>query len=141
MRIVFLIAIWLSGGMLYGQTTNDITAIRTVLNTQEAAWNKGDIEGFMQGYWKHDSLIFIGSNGPRYGWENTLERYRQSYNTPEKMGQLHFTIINIEFLSKENCRVLGKWDLKRTIGDAGGYFTLVFRKFRNGWKIVYDHTS
>jgi ketosteroid isomerase-like protein len=138
--ILVLLIIFLSGAG-FGQKPSDKQAIMDVLSRQEKAWNKGDIGTFMQGYWKSDSLIFIGSTGPQYGWNETIERYRKSYDTPEKMGQLTFDILQVEFFSQETCRVLGKWHLKRSIGDTGGYFTLIFKKFGDGWKIVYDHTS
>ena len=141
MRNFFLLMLIFAFSEISGQSNSDKSAILDVLEKQETAWNKGDIETFMQGYWNHDSLIFIGSTGPRYGWKNTLDRYRKSYDTPEKMGQLAFTILNVEFLSTESCRILGKWHLKRSIGDAGGYFTLIFKKIGEDWKIVYDHTS
>ncbi len=123
------------------QKPSDRQAILLLLQNQQSSWNDGDIEGFMQAYWKNDSLIFIGNTGPQNGWNNTIQRYRSTYNTADKMGQLTFNVLNLEFLSKKSCRVLGRWDLKRPVGSVGGYFTLIFRKTAEGWKIVYDHTS
>jgi ketosteroid isomerase-like protein len=119
----------------------DEKAIRQVLSEQQDAWNKGNIGAFMTGYWKSDSLTFTGANGITYGWENTYQNYLKRYNSPAKMGQLTFTILEVLPMGNDYCKVIGKWFLKRTVGDIGGHFTLVFRRFGNGWKIISDHTS
>lgn len=119
----------------------DDKAIRQILAKQEADWNKGDIASFMQGYWKNDSLTFTGTNGITYGWENTYRNYLKRYDSPAKMGQLTFTILEVMPMGADYCKVIGKWFLKRTVGDVGGHFTLVFRRFADGWKIIADHTS
>lgn len=116
-------------------------AIGQVLYAQQAAWNRGDIAAFMEGYLRSDSLVFVGSSGPQYGWQNTYERYLRTYDTPEKMGQLSFTIVQMSMLGKKHCRMLGRWHLKRSIGDIGGYFTLIWLRTPGGWKIIADHTS
>ena len=95
----------------------------------------------MQGYWNHDSLLFIGKSGPTYGYKATLERYKKSYSTPEQMGMLYFTLLQIKGLSKEYYSVAGKWELKRATGDISGHFTLLFRKIKGQWLIVSDHSS
>jgi hypothetical protein len=95
----------------------------------------------MQTYWKSDSLLFVSSNGPTYGWETTLERYKKRYPDTATMGRLDFNIIQIKSISSEYSFVLGKWHLTRTIGDMGGYFTLLLRKIKDKWLIVADHTS
>ncbi|GGK80251.1 DUF4440 domain-containing protein [Rufibacter glacialis] len=127
------------------KTTQPLENIKTeigeVMRQQSEAWNKGDLETYMQPYWKSDSLLFLGKNGPTYGWEKTLQNYRKSYPTPEAMGHLTFTLLKTEQLSKEVVFVVGKWHLRRTIGDVQGHFTLVFRKIDQEWKIVADHSS
>lgn len=117
------------------------TVLRNLLDQQSAAWNKGDIEGFMKGYWKSDSLMFIGKKGITYGWQNTLDNYKKSYPGKEAMGQLKFTIIQIRDLSKEYQQVTGKWALQRNMGNLEGYFTLLVRKIRGQWVIIADHSS
>lgn len=122
------------------QTKNEL-AIRAVMDEQIKAWNSGNIDAFMQTYWKSDSLLFVGSKGLTYGWQTTLENYKKRYPDTVTMGKLDFEILQIKPLSSEYSFVLGKWHLKRTIGDAGGYFTLLFRKINGKWLIVVDHTS
>ena len=115
--------------------------IRKVLQQQTNAWNRGDIPGFMQGYWHSDSLLFIGKSGITYGWQPTLENYQKNYADTANMGQLQFTIVQIKALSSQCYFVLGKWFLKRSVGDVGGHFTLIFKKMKGGWKIISDHSS
>ena len=119
----------------------DEQAIREVMNKQVNSWNSGDIDAFMTTYWKNDSLLFVGSNGPIYGWQTTLESYKKSYPDTVAMGKLNFEILRIQFLAYNYSFVLGKWHLSRSIGDTGGYFTLLFRKIKKQWVIVADHTS
>ena len=116
-------------------------AIAKVLDDQRLAWNNGDIDGYMQGYWKSDSLVFVGKDAPLYGWQNTIDRYKKSYPNKAAMGQLTFDIIQIKVLDGQNAFVLGGWHLKREKDTPGGYFTLWFRKIDGEWKIVCDHTS
>ncbi len=116
-------------------------AILNVLETQRQAWNRGDVDGFMQGYWKSDSLMFVGKTAPVYGWQTTLDNYKKRYPGKAAMGQLAFTVIKLQLLDHENAFMLGSWHLTRTSGDVGGYFTLWFRKIDGEWKIVCDHTS
>lgn len=115
--------------------------IRNILETQNQAWNKGNLDEFMIGYWNNDSLLFVGSNGPKYGWQTTLENYKKGYPDTAYMGKLHFDILQIKKLSKKNYLVLGKWFLKRSVGDAGGFFTLLFQRIKNKWVIIADHSS
>jgi ketosteroid isomerase-like protein len=121
--------------------SSDETAIRTVLSTQQDAWNKGDINGFMQGYWKSDSLAFIGKSGVTYGWQKTLDNYKKGYPDTAAMGNLTFTLIKVEKIDKDHYFVIGKWFLKRSIGDIGGHFTLFFKRIKKQWVIVVDHSS
>lgn len=116
--------------------------IMEVLNRQQENWNKGDIETFMQDYWKSDELKFIGKNGVVKGWNATLDRYLKSYPDRATMGQLKFDIKEIDFHSKKSAWVLGQWQLTRPEkGDLGGFFTLIFKKIDGKWVIVSDHTS
>ncbi|MBK0380403.1 YybH family protein [Mucilaginibacter segetis] len=119
----------------------DRQAIIKLMNQQQIAWNNGDIPGFMQGYWKSDSLMFIGKNGPTYGWQQTLDNYKRGYPDKAAMGQLTFRIDKVELLGKRDAFVMGAWHLKREGDEPGGYFTLWFRKIDGEWKIVCDHTS
>ena len=114
--------------------------IRAVMNEQAVAWNKGDIEGFMRGYWNSDKLVFVGSTVTR-GWQPTLDRYKKSYDSREKMGTLTFSDLEIDVISKDAAVVLGSWSLARSGDNPHGKFTLIFRKFKDGWKIVHDHTT
>ncbi len=119
----------------------DAAAIQSAMDKQVIAWNNGDIDAFMQTYWNNDSLVFVGKNGPAYGWKTTLERYKKNYPDTAAMGKLQFTILQLKELSQEYYSVLGKWHLQRTIGNIEGYFTLLFRKINGKWLIVADHTS
>lgn len=116
--------------------------IRQILERQEKNWNAGNIEQFMEDYWKSPELKFIGKNGVTKGWEATKSRYLKSYPDRATIGTLSFDIQEIDFLSRKSAWVLGKWHLERPEkGNIGGYFTLVFKKIKNRWVIVSDHTS
>jgi ketosteroid isomerase-like protein len=127
--------------MAFASHAQDKQAILNVLRTQQVAWNRGDIDSFMQGYWKSDSLLFVGKSAPTHGWQATLNNYKKSYPDKAAMGTLTFDILKVELLDKTNAFVLGGWHLKREKDTPGGYFTLWFRKVNGGWKIVIDHTS
>lgn len=117
-------------------------SIERLLTTQTAAWNRGDVAGFMQGYWQNDSLVFIGKSGLTYGWQRTLDNYRRSYPSPEAMGQLRFDGLRITPLSPETAQVVGRWHLARpTAGDLQGHYLLVLRRLNGQWVIVADHSS
>lgn len=115
--------------------------IKNVMNAQAAAWNRGAIDGFMQGYWNSPQLVFVGGSGVTRGWQPTLDNYKKKYDSREKMGVLTFSDLEIEVLSKDAAVVLGSWSLARAADNPHGKFTLIFRRFRDGWKIVHDHTS
>ncbi len=119
----------------------DEQAIRNILARQASDWNKGDIEGYMKGYWENDSLLFVGKNGPRYGYRNTLQSYQKSYPGSAAMGKLGFEILKILPLSSDCYFVFGKWMLQRSIGNLSGFYTLIFRKIDKQWVIVADHSS
>lgn len=125
------------------QTKNErISAeIRRVMDAQVAAWNAGEIEGFMQGYWNSPELVFVSGDNVTKGWQPTLDRYKKNYDSRAKMGTLAFSDLQIEVLSKDAAKVLGSWALAREKDTPKGKFTLIFRKFKDGWKIVHDHTS
>jgi hypothetical protein len=119
----------------------DEQAIRQILANQTMAWNKGDLTSFMIGYWESDSLVYIGKNGPSYGYTNTLNNYKKNYPDTSHMGKLQFQIISLKPLNADHYFVIGKWHLVRIVGDAGGYFTLVFKKINGVWKAIADHSS
>jgi ketosteroid isomerase-like protein len=119
----------------------DKKAILSVLETQRLAWNRGDLEAYMQGYWQSDSLLFVGKSGPKYGWQTTLDNYKKGYPDKAAMGQLSFDILKVQLLDKTNAFVLGAWYLKREQDAPGGYFTLLLRKIKGEWKVVADHSS
>ena len=112
-----------------------------ILDRQTQAWNRGDIDAFMNGYWENDSLMFIGKSGVTYGWANTLNNYKKGYPDTAAMGKLTFTLIQVKKLSGKYYHVTGKWFLKRSVGDVGGHYTLLFRKIRGRWVIISDHSS
>lgn len=118
----------------------DEIAIRNAMNEQLNAWNRGNVDAFMQTYWKNDSLLFV-STPPAYGWQTTFEHYKKAYPDTAAMGKLSFNLLQLKQLSPEYYFVMGAWHLKRSIGDVGGYFTLLFRKINGKWLIVVDHSS
>jgi beta-aspartyl-peptidase (threonine type) len=124
------------------KTANPAQEIRTLLDKQVAAWNRGDLEGFMAAYWKAPELSFYSGGTKTHGWQQTIDRYRNRYQSEgREMGQLNFSDLEIEILSPVSAFVRGHWQLKMKDGEPGGLFTLVFRKLQNGWNIVHDHTS
>ena len=140
MRIALSILVIVLSFQLSAQS-NDEKEIRNILATQTAAWNRGDIDQFMNGYWENDSLMFIGKSGVTYGWTNTLNNYKKGYPDTAAMGQLKFDLIQVKKLSKKYFHVTGKWFLKRSIGDVGGHYTLLFQKINGRWVIISDHSS
>ena len=124
----------------YSQSA-DQKEILQLLDKQTAAWNRGNIDEFMHGYWENDSLMFIGSSGVTYGYNNTLNNYKKNYRDTAHMGQLKFNILQVKKISADAYFVVGKWFLKRSVGDVGGHYTLLFRKIKGKWVIVADHSS
>jgi ketosteroid isomerase-like protein len=118
-----------------------ITEIRDVLRAQQDAWNRGDIDGFMNGYARSRSTVFVSEDAVRRGWENVRERYLKKYSDRAKMGLLTFSDLEIMPLGSDSAVVLGRWKLKRAQDRPHGRFTLIFRKTADGWRIVHDHTS
>ena len=140
MKSIFLFLFVISSTIAFAQSKDEI-AIRKVLNEQTAAWNRGDLEKFMVGYWENDSLMFIGKSGVTYGYTNTLNNYKKGYPDTAAMGKLLFNIIKVKKLSSKYYQVIGKWMLKRSIGDLSGHYTLLFQKINNRWVIIADHSS
>ena len=130
----------LVGTASFAQSRDELQ-IRKLLSDQNAAWNRGDIETFMKGYWENDSLMFVGKSGVTYGWSKTLSNYKRSYPETASMGKLTFTLIRLQKLSPEYFHVIGKWHLQRTVGNLEGHFTLLFRKIKGQWVIISDHSS
>ena len=135
---------FLFSGIIFSQQKikiGDSLEIRNILYKQQRDWNRGDIDAFMEGYLKSQSLVFSGSNGPIYGWEATRNRYKKTYSNRKKMGKLKFDILNMIGLSTNIIQLQGKFYLTRNIGDASGYFTLNWIKVKDQWYIISDHTS
>ena len=122
------------------QQSQEKEAILRVKSQQEQDWNNGDIDAFMQGYWQSDSLLFVGKNGIKSGWQTTLENYKKSYPDTSTMGKLSFAIEKLE-VENQAAFMLGKWNVTRKSGNIGGYFTLYWKKIEGKWVIVLDHTS
>ncbi|MCA0132587.1 YybH family protein [Winogradskyella alexanderae] len=112
--------------------------IRLVMQQQESAWNKHDLEGFMNGYWRSDQLKFYGANGLTLGWEQTLENYKKRYPTKRETGTLNFVIKDISKIEGNNYWVMGEYHLKREMGDANGIFMILFKQINGEWKIIAD---
>jgi uncharacterized protein (TIGR02246 family) len=119
----------------------DREAINAVLSAQQTAWNRGDVDAFLVGYWRSPELTFSGSSGVARGWDGVLARYKKNYPDRGAMGRLDFSELEFRFLGPDAALVLGRWHLKREKDDVGGVFTLVWQRFPDGWKIIHDHTS
>ena len=118
-----------------------IAEIRAVLSTQQEAWNHGDIDGFMNGYERAETTVFVSGDELTRGWQTVRNRYYKKYGDCAKMGTLIFSDLEIEPLGPDSAVALGRWDLKRANDNPHGRFTLVFRHTPDGWRIVHDHTS
>ena len=138
---ILLLLIFFVSTAVTAQVNKDQKEITDLLNRQTQSWNRGNIDEFMSGYWNNDSLMFIGKSGVTYGYTNTLNNYKKNYSDTAQMGKLFFDIKQVKKLSIEYYWVLGKWFLKRTVGDIGGHYTLLFRKIKGKWMIVADHSS
>ena len=136
-----LLTVLLFSFLIGSGQSEDEKLIRESLSKQTESWNEGDIEGFMETYWKNDSLMFIGKSGINWGWKATLENYQKGYPDTTAMGKLSFDIIQVKQISPEYFFVVGKWKLSRTIGDLSGHYNLLFRKIDGMWVIVADHSS
>lgn len=141
MKIKILTILMICSVSAFAQSPKDKQAILDVLEMQRTEWNKGNLEAFMQGYVKSDSLLFVGSSGPTYGWQKTLDNYKKTYSGKAGMGMLTFGIKKVDFLNQDVAFVLGSWHLKREKDEPKGYFTLLFKKLNGEWKIFVDHSS
>jgi beta-aspartyl-peptidase (threonine type) len=139
LTICFVVAATLGSTSL--RAAEPKSEIETVLRAQEEAWNRGDIDGFMNGYWRSEKTIFVSGDEVSRGWQKVLDRYKKRYSDRAKMGALTFSDLEISPMSDDSAVVLGSWKLKRANDQPHGRFTLIFRHFPDGWKIVHDHTS
>jgi ketosteroid isomerase-like protein len=144
-KLIFsLVIISLLGTVSAAQTSSEkktIDAIRAVIEAQRDAWNKGDVACYMDGYDRSDKTVFVSGDTVTHGWQTVLERYKKSYDTREKMGQLTFSDLEFNILSKDTVVVVGRWLLKRTSDEPHGRFTLIFKKTKAGWRIILDCTT
>ena len=118
-----------------------IAEVRAVLDAQRDAWNRGDVEGYMDGYARSGETIFVSGDNVTRGWQTVLDRYKKNYDTREKMGALTFSDLEITPIGNDAAIVLGRWHLQRAKDEPHGRFTLILRRTKQGWKIVHDHTS
>jgi uncharacterized protein (TIGR02246 family) len=133
----------LASSVVSARASNQVQAVRQVLQQQQDAWNRHDLEGFMAGYWNSPELTFFSGAKTTSGWQSTIERYRKAYQSEgREMGKLDFSDLNIQPLAPDAAFVRGAWHLTMSDGKTPhGLFTLIFRKFPKGWKIIHDHTS
>lgn len=143
MKSFYLIICLLITTLAFSQNnrSEDEKAIREVLSIQQNAWNNYDLEGFMEGYWKSDSLKFYGSGGITNGWQKTLDNYKKNYPSKEYIGELNFTLNSIYPIEENSYYVMGQYHLKRSVGDANGEFLIILKKINGEWKIIADMSS
>jgi len=118
-----------------------VFAVRAVIDAQRDAWNRGDVAGYMEGYARNADITFISGDSHTRGWQTVHDRYQKNYNSREKMGTLTFSDLETTVLSPDSVMVLGRWHLQRTNDQPHGRFTLIFRRTKEGWRIIHDHTS
>ena len=123
------------------QPPNSVAEIQSVLSAQRDAWNRGDIDAFMNGYARSESTVFVSEDEVGRGWETVRDRYRLKYSDRAKMGTLSFSDVEVTTLSPDAAVVLGRWRLKRANDEPHGPFTLIFKRLPEGWRIIHDHTS
>ncbi|MDQ3687380.1 MAG: nuclear transport factor 2 family protein [Acidobacteriota bacterium] len=123
------------------ENDKNVAAVRAVLDAQVAAWNRGDIEEFMKGYERAETIVFVSGDNVTRGWQTVMDRYKKNYGSPEKMGTLAFSELEIKPLSPFYATAVGRWQLTRASDTPRGRFTLIFRRTTEGWRIVHDHTS
>lgn len=147
MKLLSLVALTLfSATLLVAQPSRrqermSRNAIEAVIEAQRDAWNKGDIDGYMDGYERSENTIFVSGDNVTHGWQTVRDRYKKGYNTREKMGELTFSNLEVNMLGADHAYVIGSWSLKRSQDQPHGRFTLIFRKTKTGWRIVHDHTT
>jgi hypothetical protein len=141
--IIFYYILIFPGFVSLAQKIEDSVRVKLLnsMKISEQTWNSGDLEQFMHNYWKSDSLRFITKKGVTYGWQNTLNNYIKGYPDKEKMGQLKFDILSIEYLNKGHILMIGKWQLTRKTDTPEGYFSLIWKLIDHEWVIVVDHSS
>lgn len=140
--VLALSLLLISSISLLAQNTKDSSAIRKLMDEQAAAWNRADLQAFMEiGYWRSEKLKFVSGDKITLGWQQTLDNYKKTYGTGDKMGKLTFSDLDITILSKDAAFVVGSWSLAREKDNPKGKFTLLFRKLKEGWRIVADHSS
>ncbi|MFH6771076.1 YybH family protein [Gaetbulibacter aestuarii] len=140
-KIIFVLCLMLAYGSYAQNEEADKKAIQKVLKEQRLAWSKNNIEKFMEGYWKSDSLKFYGANGVTKGYDATLARYKKAYPSEDHTGTLSFRINDISKICADAYFVLGEYHLKREVGNADGIFMQVFKKIDGEWKIIADTSS
>ena len=123
------------------KSSSVVASVKAVLDAQVAAWNRGDVEGYMDGYWRSDETVFVSGDSLTRGWQTVLARYKKNYDSREKMGTLTFSDLEITAIGSDAAIAIGRWHLQRAKDEPHGRFTLIFRKTRQGWRIVHDHTS
>jgi ketosteroid isomerase-like protein len=146
MKLICLMSLVLfSSSLVVAQTSRSqqqtMKAIEAVLEAQRVAWNKGDIEGYMDGYERSEHTIFVSGDKVTNGWQTVHDHYKKSYDTPEKMGELSFSNLTTTLLGSNYAYVIGSWSLKRAKDQPRGRFTLILRKGKSGWRIIHDHTT
>jgi hypothetical protein len=140
-RFLVVMAMILCTSLVSQSQDRDEQEILSILQRQTEAWNRGDLKEFMRGYWENDSLMYIGKAGVTYGYTSTLNSYIRNYGDTARMGKLRFEILHVKRLSADHFFVVGKWFLKRSAGDVGGHYTLLWKKINGAWVIVADHSS
>jgi ketosteroid isomerase-like protein len=140
MKQVIVLLLLLYSSLLFAQSKQE-KEIRAILTLQQDAWNKADLPGFMAHYWQNDSLQFVSKKGIKKGWKAVYDGYQKNYAAKNEMGVLTFHILSVEACSKIDAIVVGSWKVQNTSGSSEGYFTLWFKKIKDKWVIVLDHTS
>ncbi len=141
MRTILLIKLLLVLSHSIFAQNNDKSEILSVLENQRIAWNNGNLQQYMMGYWQSDSLLFVGKRGPQYGWQKTFDNYKKSYPDKSAMGKLTFNILKVDVYTSDYAFVLGEWILDREKDQPRGFFTLQMRKIDGQWKVIADHSS
>ncbi len=141
MRTILLIKLLLLLSHSIFAQNNDKSDILSVLENQRIAWNNGNLQQYMMGYWQSDSLLFVGKRGPQYGWQKTFDNYKKSYPDKSAMGKLTFNILKVDVYTSDYAFVLGEWILDREKDQPRGFFTLQMKKINGQWKVIADHSS
>lgn len=141
MRTILLITNFLLLSHSIFAQSNEKSEILNVLEKQRLAWNEGNLEQYMMGYWNSDSLLFVGKRGPQYGWQKTFDNYKKSYPDKSAMGILTFNILKVDVYTTDYAFVLGEWILDRKKDQPRGFFTLQLKKIEGKWKVIADHSS